>query len=139
MSHDARNLTPGQRVALERLGNLYAPGDDQLPSFSELGCAVHVRELLEHIPPRELHAVQQLLSACHWAPNWTLALLVRLAEASPRMPDTRFISPKSPHRGLRSIVFTLYYSGLAGPDYDGPLPLQIIDYEVSVYTDDLEI
>ena len=139
MSNGARNLTPGQRVALERLGNLYAPGDDLLPSFSELGCAVHARELLEHIPPRELHAVQQLLSACRWAPNWTLALLVRLAEASPRIPGSLGSSLRALRLGLRSIVFTLYYSGLAGPDYEGPLPLQIIDYEVSVYTDDLEI
>jgi len=138
MPDNARDLTHAQRIGLEKLGDIYAPGDDDFPSFSQLGCAVHARELLEFIPPRELRALQQLLSACRWAPNWSLGLLVRLAEVSPRMPGSLGSTLRALRLGLRSMVYSLYYSGQAGPDYDGPLPLQIIDYEVSVYTGDLE-
>lgn len=138
MSNEVRDLTPQQKLGLEKLGNIYAPGDDQFPAFSQLGCAAHAHRILESVPPRDLQALQQLLSVCRWAPNWALGLLVRLAESGPHVPGPVGNTLRTLRIGLRSVVYSLYYSGLAGPDYDGPLPLRIIDYDVSVYTEDLK-
>jgi hypothetical protein len=38
--------------------------------------------------------------------------------------------------GLRGVVFSLYYSGRAGPSYDGPGPLEILPYRVGVAVED---
>ena len=138
MQHKSHFLTAGQFRGLERLGDIYASGDGEFPSFSQLGCAAHVDEILNEMPDRERRALQRLLGACRYVPRWLLVLFVRLAEVGPHVP----IPPGSALRflrlGLRSIAYTLYYSGRAGPDYEGPTPLQIIDYDVSVYTGDMK-
>jgi hypothetical protein len=38
--------------------------------------------------------------------------------------------------GLRGIVLSLYYSGSAGPSYDGPGPLDVLSYRVEVAVED---
>lgn len=138
MQHASHSLTARQQRGLEKIGDIYVPGDADFPRFSQIGCVTHAADILRELPDHDQRALRWFLSTCHFAPRWGLALLVRLAEASPRIPIPPGGTLRLLRIGLRSIVFTLYYSGRVGPDYQGPLPVQITGYDVSVYTDDLE-
>lgn len=137
MPQNPHSITAGQRRGLEKLGDIYAPGDSEFPSFSQLGCAACVDEILSALPDHDRRSLVRLLSVCRYAPRWLLGLLVRLAEAGPRIPGPPGNALRLLRLGLRSVVYTLYYSGRVGPSYAGLSPLQIIGYDVSVYTGDL--
>ena len=75
MSESLHSLTAAQHRGLEKLGDIYAPGDSEFPSFSELGCALHAGDILSHLPKHDRRALLRLLGAC-------------LEDATRREPDS---------------------------------------------------
>ena len=65
-------------------------------------------------------------------------LLVALFENSDRVPTVLGATLRFAKMGVRGLVLTLYYSGLKGSHYAGRTPLEILGYEVSVYTADVD-
>jgi len=139
MSTSSRYLSARQFRGLEKLGDAYCPGDDELPSFAALGCAEHVDEVLDCMPEQDRRDLAMLLGVCAIKPRWALSAFIRLLALSPRIPSwlgggmLRFL-----HMGIRGLILTLYYSGKAGSAYRGRTPHEVLGYEVSVYTADVD-
>lgn len=139
-SFRSRYISPSQYRGLQNLGDGMCPGDDEFPSFSECGCGEHVDEILELMNPNDLAQLQQLLTAASVMPAFAVQRLLKLAERSPHMSDSNPLAPtlRFLRLGLRGLVLSLYYSGRTGRDYQGPSPLEVIGYDVGVYTADLD-
>ena len=112
------------------------PGDEELPSFSRLGCVVHVDRLLDYTPADDLRELQSVLTVMSFLPHFLVAALLHWLEAG-LWPPGPWASPMRVLRiGLRGIVLSLYYSGGAGPSYDGLGPLEVLSYRVGVAVED---
>ncbi|MBX9787907.1 MAG: hypothetical protein K2Y37_03250 [Pirellulales bacterium] len=139
MSHPSRYLNARQQRGLDRLGDALLPGDEAFPSFSRLGCGEHVDKLLAEMPQRDRGDVLTLLTVCGALPTALVRLLVALIESSDRVPTPLGATLRFAKMGVRGLVLTLYYSGLKGSHYAGRTPLEILGYEVGVYTADVEV
>jgi hypothetical protein len=114
------------------------PGDEEFPSFSRLGCGEHVDKLLAEMPERDRGDVLTLLTVTGSLPGALVRLLVATIEASDRVPTALGATLRFAKMGVRGLVLTLYYSGHKGSQYAGRTPLEILGYEVNVYTADVE-
>jgi hypothetical protein len=135
----SRFLSPAQYRGLQRLGDGMCPGDNDFPSFSVCGCAEHVDEILELMNAGDLAQLRQLLTAASVLPSVGIQQLLKAADRSPQMGDSNPLAPtlRFLRLGLRGLILSLYYSGRVGRTYDGHSPLDVIGYEVGVYTDDV--
>ncbi|MBX3415845.1 MAG: hypothetical protein KF708_24390 [Pirellulales bacterium] len=138
MKTSSRYLSTRQTHGLVKLGEAYCPGDETFPSFAELGCAEHVDEILACMPEADRRDLAMLLGVCSWMPRFVLSSAVRLLQWSPRMPTPLGAAMRFLHMGIRGLLLTLYYSGRAGAGYRGPTPYDVLGYEVSVYTADVD-
>jgi hypothetical protein len=128
----SRHLDRRQLRALEAIGDVLVPGDEDLPSFSRLGCVAHVDRLLDFMPDDDLQGLQGVLSAASFLPRFLVAALLRWLEAGLWPPGPWAPPLRVMRMGLRGIVLSLYYSGGSGPSYDGPEPLDVLSYRVEV-------
>ncbi len=114
---------------LNKIGDCYIPGDESMLSFSRSQCTSELSRVLEYLPASDFKSLQLLLILLSFLPKIILLGLAKLLEWSPRLPGL-FGSPLRLIRiGLRGLIFSLYY---------GHRPvLDVIDYRVSVYTEDL--
>lgn len=138
MSWTSRYLSARQRRGLVKLGEAYCPGDGEMPSFAELGCAEHVDEILAEMPDADRRDLALLLGLCAWLPGFVLSGLVRFLEWSPNIPTPLGGALRFLRMGIRGLLLTLYYSGKSGAGYRGKTPFDVLDYEVSVYTADVD-
>lgn len=138
MSWSSRYLNARQRRGLVKLGEAYCPGDGTMPSFAELGCAEHVDEILACMPEADRRDLAKLFGACAISPRFTLAAFVRFLEWSPRIPTRLGDGARFVRMGVRGLLLTLYYSGKSGAEYRGKTPFDVLSYEVSVYTADVD-
>jgi hypothetical protein len=133
MSSSVR-LTARQQAGLNKIGDIYFPGEGACPSFSKLGCVEHVGFALGHLPEDDRQSLQLLLGVVGTLPKAFARLLIWLGEFGPRTPGPLGVGLRFLRLGLKGIVTSLYYSGERGAGYQGPTPLDILDYRVSVYT-----
>jgi hypothetical protein len=133
----SRHLDRRQLRALEAIGDVLVPGDEDLPSFSRLGCVAHVDRLLDFMPDDDLQGLQGVLSAASFLPRFLVAALLRWLEAGLWPPGPWAPPLRVMRMGLRGIVLSLYYSGGSGPSYDGPGPLDVLSYRVGVAVEDV--
>jgi len=138
LSSPSQFLNARQYRGLVKLGQAYCPGDDVMPSFAELGCAEHVDALLEYMPEADRRDLAMLLGVCSFVPVFGLAGFVRMLQWSPRVPTALGGALRFLHMGIRGLLLTLYYSGKSGATYRGRTPYEVLGYEVSVYTADID-
>lgn len=138
MDNTTHYLTAGQFRGLVKLGDVYAPGNDELPSFSELGCAEHADDVLEYLPEDDRKALITLLGLLRWSPQFKLRWLVSFLEYAPNIPGPPGNVLRLLQTGLKGLVMSLYFSGRKGKAYTGRSPLEVIDYEVTVFTEDVD-
>ncbi len=124
------DLNPRQVRGLNKLGNAILPGEGEFPSFSSLECVKEVNRILDYMPAQDLADLKLLLFILSFLPQFLIGLFVRFLESSLSMKGPlggplRFI-----RIGLRGLVMTLYYGH--------PKIHSVIQYQVGVYTKDLE-
>jgi len=136
--HSSRYLNARQQRGLDRLGDALLPGDEEFPSFSRLGCGEHVDKLLAEMPERDRGDVLTLLTVTGLLPRLLVRSLVALIERSDRVPTVLGATLRFAKMGVRGLVLTLYYSGHKGSHFAGRTPLEILGYEVGVYTADVD-
>ena len=136
---EEHRLSASQRRALRKLGDIYCPGDGDLPSFSASGCDQHAGVLLSNMNRSDLGQLKMLLSFLALLPRRLIAFLVaRWESVDPNgKPGLVASNLRFLRLGVRGLVFSLYYSGRVGHRYDGPTPLDTLGYHVAVYTGDL--
>lgn len=118
--------------ALNKIGDLYCPGVQDLPSFSALGCVEHADRLVSEIPKNDLKDLKLLLLILSFVPTGLLHFFFWFLETPTDWPGAIGTNLRKIRFGMRGLTFALYYSGLHGKDYQGATPPQIIGYEVTV-------
>jgi hypothetical protein len=137
-SFPSRFLTPRQVRGLEKIGNVYFPGDGDFPSFSACGCVEHVDVVLDGLSQGDRKSLAALLDLAALVPSPVLRLLIGLSERGAAWPGRLGVALRFLRFGLRGAATTLYYSGETRRGWTGPSPLDAIQYQVSVYTADLD-
>lgn len=136
-STPSRYLTPRQIRGLEKLGDVYFPGDGEFPSFSACGCVEHVDVVWGGLSEGDRGSLARLLGLASFTPRFALRLLVACTERGAGWSGPLGVALRFLRFGLRGATTTLYYSGETGRGWAGPSPLDVIQYNVSVYTSDL--
>ena len=136
--HKSKFLDETHLNGLNKVGDLMIPGDTDLPSFSKTGCVEHVDRILNFTEKADLQNLKMLLMVMSLLPNrinfWILVFLEWVAEF-----EWEWLGLFREVRiGLKSLVMSLYYSGLVGADFSGKTSHEILGYQVGVYTDDLK-
>ncbi len=108
----SRHLNSVALKSLERIGDLYIPGTDKMPSFSQVGCLEYVDVVLDEIDPDDLQLLAILLLALRWMPSPVIELLMSMMDRHHQYPEPvagllRLIS-----LALKGVTMSLYYSGL---------------------------
>jgi hypothetical protein len=130
------HVTARQLAGLNKIGDIYFPGDGEMPAFSKLGCAEQVHFALAHLPEDDRSSLLLLLGVVGTMPGSFAKLLIRLGEWGPRMGGPLGVGLRFLRLGLKGVVTSLYYSGERGAGYTGPTPLDSLGYHVNVYTAD---
>lgn len=138
MATSTRHLKSGAFRGLQKLGDAMCPGDGEFPSFSRLGCAEHVDVILDEMPAADRDQLKTLLAVLSYVPIFGIAGLIALLEKTSELPGPLGVGVRFLRMGLRGLIMTLYYSGNRGASYEGPTPLDIVGYHVSVYTADMD-
>ena len=127
MARASRYLGAHQLRGLDRLGDVYLPGDGVLPSFSATGCAREIDSVLEHLPDGDRADLGMLLKVLGWLPRFLVAAFVWLTERGDSIPGGLGALLRFARIGTRGLVMSLYW--------DHPEVLEAIDYEVGVVVD----
>jgi len=103
-----------QLASLQRIGDLYSPGNGSLPSFSDTGCIEHIDDVLESVNPDDVQLLSILLFVLRFVPLFMISWLITAMNNHHRYPEIiaglfRLIS-----LGLKGVIMSLYYSGLQG-------------------------
>ena len=131
MTTTSKYLSTRSVRTFERIGDIMMPRDADMPSFEELGCIAHVDDIMEHVPSDDLGALNALLWVLSFFPTVLLGAFIALVRKGMTGPGGVGGFFRQLDTGLRSVVVTLYFSGKAGPAYNGPTPLDVIDYHVN--------
>ena len=123
-----------QRV-LNRIGDIMLPAHDGYPSFSELGCVVHVNDLAGYGPPEDIKALSLLLKILWIKPRFALRMFVWMIEHPDGFPEFMAVTLRQLQIGVRGLVVSLYFSGKKGPDYAGKTPTELMGFELNRVTD----
>jgi len=115
---------------LNRIGDLFIPGDAELPSFSASSSVDHVDDLLAYAPPDDVSLLNTVLGVVRLLPASTLGWLMRRMETSNVDEGALGGLLRQLNFGLRGIIFSLYYGGKAGAGNAGKTPLDVIGYDL---------
>ena len=120
---ESKSLNLRQMRSLNKIGDCVLPGDGEFPSFSKSQCVELVDHALCNVSAQDLGDLRMLLTVLSFFPKFCIHLILLLLNNIPGS------LPRMAYFGLRSLVISLYYSGLKGPAH------KIIGYDVSVATD----
>lgn len=129
---NSRYLESRHLLAITKIGDIYCPAHPELPSFGELGVIEHVDQVVGTLPAADLKDLKLLLLLLSFLPRFVLAGFVRILEYAPSVPTPVGAILRMIRFGLRGIVFSLYYSGLKGRNFNGVVPREKIGFIVQM-------
>lgn len=125
-----------QRGALNRLGDVICPRNEDFPSFSELDCVHHVGIVLDELPESDRADLLLLLTVMWFMPAFFMRIFLILIEKFSDLNGPLGALIRMLGFGLRGVVFALYYSGLTGPkSIARKTPVEVVGYSVNVALD----
>ena len=130
MSSGTDLVTRRQLRGLNRLGDVFLPGGEGMPSFSESRCADSVDHVVRYLPDQDRKDMGMLLGILGLLPAFLSGLFVALLDRSDRIPGSVGSLLRFARVGIRGLVMSLYFSDRS--------VLRSIDYDVNVYLKDLE-
>jgi len=129
----SKYLGPLALKGLNKVGDVFLPGFEEFPSFSQLGCVESVDLVLEDLPADDRGSVAILLSVFYFLPSPFLKIIFIFFDWSENKPIPLLGSIFRQIRlGIRGILFSLYYSGWKGQSYSGKTPHEILGYSLNV-------
>ncbi|MFC2175626.1 hypothetical protein ACFLR1_01480 [Bacteroidota bacterium] len=128
-------LSNGALKSVNRIGNIFCPGDEEFPSYSELGCIEHIDIMVENVPPADLADLNLLLTILSFCPKFVLTWMVKSMARSHWKEGPIQVLFRQLDLGLRGMIFGTYYSGKVGSNYTGKNPHEIVGFSVSRVTD----
>ena len=122
-----------QKAALNRLGNVICPKNEEFPSFSELDCIHHAYIVLDELPEQDSSDFKMLLFVLWFFPAPFMRIFLNTIEKLKDMNGEIGALIRMLNFGLRGVVFALYYSGLTGPNaVTTKTPVNVVGYQVNV-------
>lgn len=129
----SKNLNSLQLRALNKMGDILCPANEEFPSFSKLGALEHIDILLDEIPPADLKDLKLLLLLLGLLPSFALRIFLRLVEANQNHNGEVGTILRTIRFGLRGLIFSIYYSGYKGQNSDvTKTPVEIIGYSTQM-------
>lgn len=125
-------LNSVQIAAINKIGNLMCPGDQEFPSFSKLGNVEHIDVLLNELPPSDLRDLKLLLLALGLLPSFLIKLFLDFIEIGATWDNFLGTLFRTVKFGFRGIIFALYYSGLKGQGFSETTPSDLIGYKIQM-------
>ena len=104
-----------QLHVINRIGDIFLPGDGLLPRFSECGFVEHIDRMIAYIPPHDRDMLGRLLKILRFVPTFVMRVLLKLTQLDRFFPGAIGAHLRKLDIGLRGIVFSLYYSFLDVP------------------------
>lgn len=108
-----------QLASLTRLGNIYAPGNGRLPSFSETQCIEYIDEVLASVDPDDVQLLGVLLLVLRWVPLWLMRPMIAMMDHHDRYPEWMAGGLRLVSLGVKGVIMSLYFSGLQGTASSG--------------------
>ncbi|EDY86264.1 conserved hypothetical protein [gamma proteobacterium HTCC5015] len=138
MSHStSRYLSHRALIGLDKVGDIVIPGGgpQQLPAFSETGCASSVDEILDATHPDDIQGLQLLLCAATWMPAGFIKGLLWLSAQEGKAPSVIGTALRFLGMGLKGVPVSLYFGNETSPYYQGQTVYDAIEYHVYVEPD----
>ncbi len=116
---------------LNRIGDVFIPHSDDLPSFSEFGGIEAIDTVIAYLPKEDVELLNIALTVFSIMPTGFLRWLVRTMEES--LDKTGEIPSvlRQLNLGLRGIIFSCYYSGVGATSAKSSNPLDVIGYQLN--------
>lgn len=117
--------------ALNRIGDIIAPKNGELPSYSECGCIEYIDDVAGYAPENDIKDLNMLLTVLSFMPGFVLQLLIKTINNSHQKDGPLTDLFRMLDFGLKGIILGTYYSGKVGKDYKGKSPQQIIGFNIN--------
>lgn len=131
----SRFYSAKQLQTLNRLGDVMIPSSADFPSFSQVGCVVHIDEVMAAANEQDTKDFGTLLTVMQYLPTFMLAGIVKLGLAANKAPSVIAPTLRQLDIALRGVVYTLYYANQTGLGYQGKTVYDAIDYQVTCRPD----
>ena len=128
-------FSPRALKALNRLGDILVPGDDELPSFSEYGGLQHIDKMVSYAPIDDINDLNMALGLLQLMPTFVLKYLVKLMTNSPDNNTPLGMPLRLLNLAIRGLVFACYYAERPGPDFRGTDPVDVINFAINRVVD----
>lgn len=116
---------------LNRIGDVFIPHSDDLPSFSEFGGIEAIDTVIAYLPKEDVELLNIALTVFSIMPTGFLRWLVRTMEESLDKAGAIPSLLRQLNLGLRGIIFSCYYSGVGGANPRSRNPLDVIGYQLN--------
>jgi hypothetical protein len=116
---------------LNRIGDIFIPGEGDLPSFSEFGGIEYVDDIIAYTPAEDIASLNMVLSIFSILPEGMLRWAADQMVAASYRDGLLDGLLRQLNIGLKGILFSCYYSGKGGSSYAGKNPLDTVGYEVN--------
>ncbi|MCM0607250.1 MAG: hypothetical protein KA715_14265 [Xanthomonadaceae bacterium] len=117
---------------VNKVGQAYCPGDDEFPSFKNLGVVEFVDRVAEEIPEGDRGGLGIIFTLFGLMPQFLVTSIFKFLEWSWKKDVAQNLITRQIRLGLRGIAFSLYYSGLKGSQYQGKTPVELIGFSLNV-------
>ena len=122
---------PAALKGLNRIGDIFIPGEGDLPSFSEFDGIEHVDDIIAYTPAEDIASLNMVLSIFSILPDGTLRWVSDQMVAASYRDGLLDGLLRQLNIGLKGILFSCYYSGKGGLNFVGKNPLDTIGYVVN--------
>lgn len=99
-----------QLAGLLKVGDILIPGDGELPSFSQSGCAAASDRMLPYMNDSDRTGVTVLLTVFRFLPRFVVRGILWLTEQQRSVPEPLATPLRLINLGIKGVIMTLYYS-----------------------------
>ena len=124
-------FNPSALKGLKRIGDIFIPRGDDLPSFSEYGGIEHVDDIVAYTPEEDVANLNMVFSIFSILPEGMLRWTADQMVAASYRDGFLDALLRQLYIGLKGILFSCYYSGKSGSNYSGKNPMDVIGYSVN--------
>jgi len=117
--------------ALNKIGDIMAPENGELPSYSVCGCIEHVDDVAGYAPENDIKDLGMLLSILSFMPDFVLQWFVKAMNDSHQKNGGLSDLFRMLDFGIKGIILGTYYSGKTGKNYNGKSPLELIGFSIN--------
>lgn len=125
-------LNKRQLKGLIKIGDVIAPGDKTLPSFSSLEEYHHIDIMLKELPQDDRDGLLMLLYLFSYFPSFILRFILIIIQKGSNIDGTIGTPFRLLNMGLKGPVFTLYYSKNSSKNEE---ILKLLNYETNIIMD----